>query len=113
MKPDKHRWRLVPKVEQLLRASEIVPRRPVLAKELEMDEKLLSWFLAKEHTSFQALVLAERVRRAKVLLPDSRLSMAEIICKCGLNPKSVQYFNETFRHSTGMLPNAYRKQNLS
>jgi transcriptional regulator GlxA family with amidase domain len=114
MKPDYHFDvpRLTPQIVELLKRFDIVPQRPALAKRLGMDEKLLNRFLVSEGTSFTALVLAERVRRAKELLPDSRFSMAEIICKCGLKPKSVKYFNQTFRNATGMLPNAYRNQTL-
>tara|TARA_R100000781_G_scaffold60632_1_gene38771 strand:- start:2916 stop:3335 length:420 start_codon:yes stop_codon:yes gene_type:complete len=105
------RW-VVEAVKALLTRSTPIPKRPAVAKALNLDEKLLSRFLAEEKSSFTALTIQERVRRSKILLTDPSIPVPQIMQECGLKPTSRAYYNSIFRYHTGMLPNAYRTQSI-
>jgi len=53
-----------------------------------------------------AYVTAQRLERAKSLLGNSRLTVAEVGYECGFS--DTGYFCKRFRQSTGLTPRAYR-----
>ena len=48
-----------------------------------------------------------RIERAKVLLTDTRLSIAQIAAQCGFD--NTSYFAVVFRQITGRTPGQFRK----
>ncbi|MEO0536719.1 MAG: helix-turn-helix domain-containing protein [Cyanobacteria bacterium P01_A01_bin.123] len=52
-------------------------------------------------------LLQERVERAKQLLKNSKLAIAEIALQCGFNSQS--HLGKSFRELTGVTPSRYRK----
>ncbi len=52
-------------------------------------------------------LLKERVERAKHLLKNSKLAIAEIAFQCGFNSQS--HLGKSFRELTGVTPGVYRK----
>jgi AraC family transcriptional regulator len=52
-------------------------------------------------------ILRKRVERAKVLLSDAALSIAEVALRCGFGDQSA--FTTTFRRITNQTPSAYRE----
>lgn len=55
-------------------------------------------------------VLGKRIERAKSLLPDPKLSIAEVALRCGFGSQSS--FTTAFRRSTNVTPGAYRNASL-
>ena len=51
-------------------------------------------------------ILRRRVDRAKVLLSDAALSIADVALRCGFGDQSA--FTTTFRRLTSQTPSAYR-----
>ena len=51
-------------------------------------------------------VLRKRIERAKSLLPDPKLSIAEVALRCGFGSQSS--FTTAFRRSTNVTPGTYR-----
>lgn len=52
-------------------------------------------------------LLKERVERAKHLLKNSKLAIAEIALQCGFNSQS--HLGKSFREFTGVTPSSYRR----
>ena len=59
------------------------------------------------HQSPYQYVLTRRIERAKAMLRDASLSIAEIATECGFSNQG--HLTTAFKHRTGMTPGAYRK----
>ena len=55
-----------------------------------------------------AFLNAIRIRRAKILLSESRLSVAQVAQSVGF--ESAARFSNMFKRSEGMTPREYRRQ---
>jgi AraC-like DNA-binding protein len=69
--------------------------------------------LIKEYfdTTFTGMLNAERIRRAKSLLTENNLTLAEIAEQVGFSNEF--YFNRIFKRSTGVPPGAFRNRHLN
>ncbi len=73
-----------------------------------MNEKYFcSYFKKHSHTTPIAYLTALRIRHAKVLLQENRLSVLEVAFSCGFD--NVSFFIRQFKAATGQTPGQYRK----
>ncbi|GEM34144.1 AraC family transcriptional regulator [Nocardia neocaledoniensis] len=82
------------------------PNAPRLAAMLHLSERTLRHHLAKEGTSYRALLDEVRERLAEELLVTRGLPVAEIAHRLGY--VEVSSFSQAFRRWKGMGPRAYR-----
>ena len=83
--------------------------RTQIAEAVHMSPDYLSYLFHKEaDTTLSAFLNAERIAAAKKLLLTTDAGAQEIAEKVGFS--GVPYFHKQFKKSTGMTPNAYRKQ---
>ncbi|WP_280340157.1 AraC family transcriptional regulator [Nocardia neocaledoniensis] len=82
------------------------PGAPRLAAMLHLSERTLRHHLAKEGTSYRALLDEVRERLAEELLVTRGLPVAEIAHRLGY--VEVSSFSQAFRRWKGMGPRAYR-----
>ena len=83
--------------------------RARIAEAVHMSPDYLSYLFHKEaDTTLSAFLNAERIAAAKKLLLTTDAGAQEIAEKVGFS--GVPYFHKQFKKSTGMTPNAYRKQ---
>jgi two-component system response regulator YesN len=80
-----------------------------MAKELAVNSSYLSrLFLQETNTNFIHYLTELRVRKAKKMLTETNLSIADVSMHVGYdNPK---YFDNVFKKSTGTNPNNFRKE---
>jgi AraC family transcriptional regulator len=52
-------------------------------------------------------IIRKRIERARTLLSDADLSIAEVAFRCGFSHQS--HFTVTFRRTVGVSPSAYRR----
>jgi len=83
------------------------PDSRVIAKRLAMSERTLRRTLAREQTSFRAVLDEVRGRRAELLLGDPRLSLTEIAFALGFAEHSA--FTRAFKRWFGVAPARYRR----
>ncbi|MBO5837630.1 MAG: helix-turn-helix domain-containing protein [Oscillospiraceae bacterium] len=73
-----------------------------------MNEKYFcSYFKKHTHTTPIAYLTMLRIRQAKVLLRENRLSVLEVAFSCGFD--NVSFFIRQFKAATGQTPGQYRK----
>ena len=78
-----------------------------LANELYMNNSYFCRLFKKHfHCNFSDFINAYRIEKAKSYLADSKLSVSEVVTKCGFN--SFSYFCKIFKAHTGVCPTAYR-----
>ncbi|MEV0336047.1 AraC family transcriptional regulator [Nocardia sp. NPDC050717] len=82
------------------------PNAPRLATMLHLSERTLRHHLAKEGTSYRALLDEVRAQLAEELLVTRGLPVAEIAHRLGY--VEVSSFSQAFRRWKGMGPRAYR-----
>lgn len=83
--------------------------RARIAEAVHMSPDYLSYLFHKEaDTTLSAYLNAERISAAKKLLLTTDAGAQEIAEKVGFS--GVPYFHKQFKKSTGLTPNAYRKQ---
>lgn len=81
-----------------------------VARECGISKRYLHLILAQGGTSFGAILIEARLKRAKVLLDDARfarISIADIAWRCGFSNSS--HFARRFRRRFGAAPADYRK----
>jgi AraC-like DNA-binding protein len=83
------------------------PKRSEIANLLAMSERNLTRQLAREKTSYSQLLAQVQEERAKNLLRNPALSVAEISDRLGYAEPAV--FSRAFRHWTGAPPGKWRK----
>jgi AraC-like DNA-binding protein len=83
------------------------PDARVVAERLAMSDRTLRRALAREQTSFRAVVDDVRGRRAEALLADRRHSLTEIAFALGFAEHSA--FTRAFKRWFGVAPARYRR----
>lgn len=96
-------------VKQYLQQCEEFPSLDAMANLLHISSRSLRRHLQQSHASYQTLVIDERVRRGKILLTDSDLSITDIAFKLGY--AEAANFSKAFKKITTSSPAQYRKQN--
>ncbi|HCE41295.1 MAG: hypothetical protein CL549_10365 [Alcanivorax sp.] len=112
----RHRHQPAPlsgEVRRLLTAmlGEQDPSAIEIAHQLGLSERSLHRRLSAEGSSFQALLDAVRLARARVLLHESNAPLDEVAMYLGL--QSRQSLIRWFRRHTGLTPGRYRKETSS
>lgn len=83
--------------------------RSEMAATLHLNEEYFSKSFHKyAGCTFKEYVMAERIRQAQRLLKHSRLSVSLIASKVGYD--NFSYFSQSFKKTTGMTPQEYRKK---
>ena len=83
-----------------------------LARHLGLSESRTGHLLKELfHCNFTTLLSQERVRRAKSLLEESNMSLAEVAEQTGYSNEF--YFNRIFKKVTGKTPGAFRREKTS
>ena len=78
-----------------------------LANELYMNNSYFCRLFKKHfHCSFSDFINAYRIEKAKAYLAEGRLSVSEIVTRCGFN--SFSYFCKVFKSAVGASPTAYK-----
>ena len=78
-----------------------------VASYIEMDEKIfMTRFTRVTGTSFHNYIISLRISRAKELLVDTTLSLAQISLMVGFN--SVEHFSRLFYKVVGVQPELFR-----
>lgn len=82
------------------------------ASYVNLSESYLSHLFKREiHESFSDYLQKKRIDRAKMLLAETRESVASIASQCGYEEYS--YFCRVFKKGTGQTPNEYRRKHKS
>jgi AraC family transcriptional regulator, L-rhamnose operon regulatory protein RhaS len=82
----------------------------LLAKQAHLSSRQFSrLFREVYHDSPGNYLLHFRIQKAKVLLCNCELTIAEIAYQCGFNDSN--YFSRQFLSATGVTPRTFRKQN--
>lgn len=91
-----------------------------LTEKLTVEEAADYVYLSKSHLSrilrqelgctFTEYVNRQRIDRSKILLMDSRLSLADIAGAVGFDDQS--YYTKVFKKVTGVTPGKYREQRM-
>ena len=68
-------------------------------------------FKARTGLTPHRYLLQQRIVRAKSLLGDPSLHIAEIAARCGFAHQ--QHFADAFRRSVGLTPTGYRERNAA
>jgi AraC-like DNA-binding protein len=79
-----------------------------VARELGLSERTLGRRLAREETSFRAILEGVRAETATALLHDSALGIAEIAFFLGYSEPAA--FHRSFKRWTGKTPLTYRRE---
>jgi AraC-like DNA-binding protein len=82
-----------------------------IARALAMDESTLRRRLAREGSSFRAIVQDVRYEIARQLIGESELTLAEVAAVLGFGELSV--FTRAFRRWSGATPSQWRKEHNS
>lgn len=81
-----------------------------IARYIYMNPEYLSKLFKKETgTGLAEYIVAEKMKRAKSYLTSTQLPVSVIAGKLGYS--NFSFFAKTFKKSTGLLPNDYRKEN--
>lgn len=91
---------------QLRQGLQEVPRQNELAGELNISDRTLRRQLALRETSFSELRDATRLARARDLLTNTRMTIAEVAQSLGYS--DARSFRRAFKRWTGELPTALR-----
>ncbi len=81
---------------------------PAIAREFAMDESTLRRRLAREGSSFRAIVQGVRYEIARQLIGESEMTLAEVAAVLGFGELSV--FTRAFRRWSGVTPSQWRKE---
>jgi AraC-like DNA-binding protein len=101
--------RLVDKVARIV-DGELLDGEPSLgtvARKLAMSDRTLRRGLVAEQTTFRAIVDRTRTARAKALMADPRVSLAEVAFALGFSEHAA--FTRAFKRWTGSSPAAARR----
>ncbi len=82
------------------------PGREEIARKLGLSVRSLSRHLQAEGASFKAMFLDIQLRRAKILLQDTKMSAAAIAFQLGFNDPAS--FTRSFKAQTGKAPAQWR-----
>lgn len=98
------------KVKNLLRLQlqGELPRKELIACQLQMNARTLARRLSEEGTHFQALLNELRLEMARQYLRDTALGIDEIGVRLGF--AESRSFHRSFKQWTGMTPGVWREQ---
>lgn len=99
---------LVSHVKNYLQQCEEFPSLEKMADILHLSSRSLRRHLQQSNANYQSLLIDERVRRGKILLQDSDLSVTDIALKLGY--AEAANFSKAFKKVTSSSPAQYRKQ---
>jgi AraC-like DNA-binding protein len=100
---------IVQHVKAFLQSCDSFPSLDTMATQLHVSSRSLRRHLQFNHTSYQQLLTDERIRRAKILLIESTLSITNIALKLGYSESAN--FSKAFKKIAKMSPATYRKNN--
>lgn len=83
------------------------PNREEVARKLGLSVRSLSRHLQAENTSFKEMFLDIQLRRAKIMLQDTKMTAASIAFQLGFNDPAS--FTRSFRTQTGKTPTQWRE----
>lgn len=102
--------RLVQQALKLIDSSEgiVLPLKGISQKLKVTPEYLSAQFYRETGSHFSQYVKMKRLERAKRLLRNTRVTIADIAVRCGY--QDARYFSRMFKRCTGMLPVEYRRR---
>jgi AraC-like DNA-binding protein len=92
----------------LVRDPSDMPSMATAARQLRVDPRTLNRHLAREQTSYRALITETREALAIELLATTGLTVAEVARRLGYS--EVAAFSRAFRFWTGAPPSTYRRR---
>lgn len=92
-------------IRQPLRVSDVVQSSGLSHRALN------ELFQNEFHTSIGKYLTRARIEHISTLLLDSSLQIQEVACAAGY--EDIAHFSRYFKHSTGLTPNAYRRERLA
>lgn len=99
---------LITHVKQYLQQCEEFPSVDEMADKLHLSSRSLRRHLQQSHANYQSMLIEERIRRGKILLTESDVSITDIAHQLGY--AEAANFRKSFKKITTLSPAQYRKQ---